>query len=459
MIEIDSRDELISALRRAAALEHSVVCRYLFAGFSLKTHVAEGGATAAQLERVRTWQATLFRVAREEMEHMGLACNLLTAVGGAAHVRRPEWSIEVVESGVGTDLRRFDETTLAEFAEIERSHAIPTATESLQESPTDVNSAGRPNIGRAKHSREAITEAVRRRDTSDSDGESIGELYTRIREGLGRLSRQNSLLFVGPVDAQVSNESLDLPPGWFNFNLHRVDDLATAERAIDQILEASHEPTRPSDPSHADAFEQILEELHALRSSDPAFEPARPVAPNPTITPRAAAGKRGTLIRHPLSRRSAALFNLAYETMLLMLGRYYAPAGDAPHERAALQKSLFFPLMTTVVRPLGELLTRMPIDEGTSDRTAGAGFEVRSDLVLPPDALSAWTVLHERLRRLADDAARLSDAMHTSGESWTQHVDARLSYLAENLARLALNFERNIDLRPAQVHHLFKKVF
>lgn len=427
MTEIDSRYELISALHKAAALEHGVVCRYLFAGFSLKTHPAEGGATPAQLERVRTWQTTLFRVAREEMEHMGLVCNLLTAVGGAGHVQRPDWRRYDESAGAGTDLRRFDEATVAEFAALERAHtAMATVADDRREAGTD---------------------------------ESIGVLYARIREGFDQLSRHNSLLFVGPEDAQVSNDTLNLPPGWYDFNLHRVNDLSTAVEAIDQIVEASQDSTRPVGASHADAFEDVVSELRAMRKADPDFEPARPVAPNPTVRVPVADERRGSAIRHPLTRRAAALFNSSYEAMLLMLGRFYAPAGEGPGERAALQKSLFFPLMTTVIRPLGEMLTRMPLDDGRSEMTAGPGFEVRSDLVLPPHSLSAWTVLQERLRLLAESAESLSRDVHAIDEPWARHVDGRMAFLHENLARLALNFELNVGLRPAQVHHLFKKVF
>ena len=79
--KIDTREELINALTEAAELEHGLLCQYLFAAFSMKKHPTEG-ATWPQLELVRSWEAHILRVAREEMAHLGTVTNLLTAIGG-----------------------------------------------------------------------------------------------------------------------------------------------------------------------------------------------------------------------------------------------------------------------------------------------------------------------------------------------------------------------------------------
>ena len=46
-IVIEDREELIFMLSEAAALEHMILCEYLFAAFSLKREVSEG-VTACQ---------------------------------------------------------------------------------------------------------------------------------------------------------------------------------------------------------------------------------------------------------------------------------------------------------------------------------------------------------------------------------------------------------------------------
>ena len=85
---VTSREELIYLLSRASELEHGLACIYLFAAFSLKNDVSEGGLTPAQAEMVRRWKRRLSSVAVEEMLHLAQVSNMLTAIGGAPHFRR-----------------------------------------------------------------------------------------------------------------------------------------------------------------------------------------------------------------------------------------------------------------------------------------------------------------------------------------------------------------------------------
>src|SRR5215216_2464507 len=86
--EISSRAELIDALRLAAELEHALMAQYLFAAYSLKRYDYEGLAPE-QLERVRRWASLITLIARQEMEHLGLALNLLSSIGGTPSFTRP----------------------------------------------------------------------------------------------------------------------------------------------------------------------------------------------------------------------------------------------------------------------------------------------------------------------------------------------------------------------------------
>ncbi len=87
-VRIENRAQLIYVLTEAAELEHGIMCCYMFTACTMKRDVKEG-ITAAQLDMVRRWRGTILQIAIQEMVHMALACNLLTAVGGAPHVRRP----------------------------------------------------------------------------------------------------------------------------------------------------------------------------------------------------------------------------------------------------------------------------------------------------------------------------------------------------------------------------------
>src|SRR5258708_22138192 len=84
---VTTREELIYLLSRAAELEHGLACIYLFAAYSLKNDVSEGGMTGEQAAMVRGWRRFLSSVAVEEMGHLAQVSNLLTAIGGAPHFK------------------------------------------------------------------------------------------------------------------------------------------------------------------------------------------------------------------------------------------------------------------------------------------------------------------------------------------------------------------------------------
>jgi len=56
-----TRERLIFALCEAAELEHTLMCTYLYAAFSLKSGEAEG-LSAAEAEAVARWRRTALRL-------------------------------------------------------------------------------------------------------------------------------------------------------------------------------------------------------------------------------------------------------------------------------------------------------------------------------------------------------------------------------------------------------------
>ncbi len=72
----------------AAELEHGLTCEYLFAAFSLKQR-ADEGVSAEQLAAVGRWRATVLGVAAQEMLHLALSANTLTALGASPQLSRP----------------------------------------------------------------------------------------------------------------------------------------------------------------------------------------------------------------------------------------------------------------------------------------------------------------------------------------------------------------------------------
>src|SRR5258708_29463458 len=74
--------------REAAELEHTILCEYLFAAFTMKQR-ADEGLTAAQLEAVDRSRTVILTVAKQELLHLTLVQNLLTAIGPAPDLSRP----------------------------------------------------------------------------------------------------------------------------------------------------------------------------------------------------------------------------------------------------------------------------------------------------------------------------------------------------------------------------------
>src|SRR5438132_669781 len=114
---VTTREELIYLLSRAAELEHGLACIYLFAAYSLKNDVSEGGMTDEQAEMVRGWRRFLCSVAVEEMGHLAQVSNLLTAIGGAPHFRRPNFPLPPSEFpfGIRLSLEPFSQETIERF--------------------------------------------------------------------------------------------------------------------------------------------------------------------------------------------------------------------------------------------------------------------------------------------------------------------------------------------------------
>jgi hypothetical protein len=64
--------------------------------------------------------------------------------------------------------------------------------------------------------------------------------------------------------------------------------------------------------------------------------------------------------------------------------------------------------MSSVVRPLAEVLTEMPATDDPGGGNAGPGFEIYSGIRLAPDRANRWTVFQERLNQEAEDTSALS---------------------------------------------------
>jgi hypothetical protein len=107
----------------------------------------------------------------------------------------------------------------------------------------------------------------------------------------------------------------------------------------------------------------------------------------------------------------------------MLLGQFYTPAGETTRQRSEVQATVRRS-MSAILRPIMEVLTDIPVGDGSPRRGAGAPFEVDGRIQLAASAVARWAVLDERLERAADEAARLARG---SGIE-------RLRFIAENIA-------------------------
>src|ERR1700710_876438 len=91
-VVIGSREQLLHLLAEAAEIEHTLMCSYLYAAFSLK-RAGEPGVSEEQGEALKRRREAIINVAVEEMGHLVIVANLAVAVGGRPHFGRPAFPV------------------------------------------------------------------------------------------------------------------------------------------------------------------------------------------------------------------------------------------------------------------------------------------------------------------------------------------------------------------------------
>jgi CDGSH-type Zn-finger protein/truncated hemoglobin YjbI len=384
---IEHREALIYMLCEAAELEHGIMCQYLFAAFSLKQR-ADEGLSGRELEAVHRWRKHISHVATQEMLHLALVHNILSAIGAAPHLARPNLPAPAAHypAGVQLVLLPFGEQALRHFMFLERPEGME-----LQDAE------GMAAIGMAAPLMMSERDIVPR----GQDFKTVGHLYRSIEAGLDNLVAKHSedWLFVGPRRAQATAADFGWP------ELIPVTDLASARRAIDEILEQGEGPRGQWRDAHFGQFVAILDEYAQLRSANPDFDPVRPVLAANVRTPER--DVEVPLISDPLTARVTDLFNVAYEILLQIFERFFAHTEETDAQLKVLADATVG-LMLRVIKPLGDLITTLPVGADHVGATAGPSFELfyESDYLMPHRA-AAWALLAERL----DEAAWLCDAI------------------------------------------------
>jgi hypothetical protein len=386
-IVIENREELVFLLTEAATLEHMVMCGYLYAAFSMK-HEEGQGLDQDGLNLVARWDRTVSEVAVQEMLHLSLVNNLLTSVGAAPHLLRPNFPVrsKYFSSTVQMALLPLGEQALRHFLYLERPEGM-TLRDARSLSKRLQRSEVRDHAELVPFRQEFST---------------IGHLYRGIERGLVRLADKygEKRLFAGSTRTQATKETF----GWKE--LVTVHDLKSAAKAVETIIVEGEGARGDWKNAHFGKFLAVHDEFRETTAANPGFEPANPVIPayvkvHGDITERVAT------ITDPFTFRVAELFNASYETAMQVLTRFFLHVDTSQEELTTLADSAIG-LMSEVLRPLGRIMTTLPVGSDHPGKTAGPAFEVyRRTSYFLPHRQSAWVILHERLTELADFSSRL----------------------------------------------------
>ena len=412
-IVVQDREELIYLLCEAAEFEHAVMCTYLYAMWSLKRDASEG-VTAEELAAIERWRLLLRQIAREEMLHLALVNNMLTALGSAPHLWKPEFPVRPgrFPADVVMKLMPFSAAALDHFLYIERPEGVAIP-----------DGAG---FEHAHYHRVARADLL---SPASQDYVSQGHLYHGIINGFARLTETcggEKRVFVGHGDAQVGAAEFGLP------GLFKVTNLDTARRAIEEIVIQGEGAPAHSETSHYAKFAAIKAELAHLKAARPDFEPARNVAANPTLLTEAPTDL--TAITDATAAKVVDLGNAVYALMMRALAQVFSPAPLPAELRTGL--AVGSTELMYALQMVGEAATKLPTGSGT---TAGLTFTLpRSAGQLVQSCASQ--ILSERTQELADAATALERHAPLAG------VGERLAKLAKRFDTLHDRYEEHIAL-------------
>jgi hypothetical protein len=414
-IVIENRKTLTYLLCEAAELEHGLMCEYLYAAFSLKT-APDDTLPAEHLETVERWRSVILGVAAQEMLHWALVNNILTAVGSAPYVARPHMPHQAkgYPAGVQLALVPFGERALRHFLFLER----PEGLELRDAEGFDPSGPALPIM--------STTDVV----PWGQEFHTVGHLYRSIQGGIRNLADRlgEEQLFIGPREAQANPESFGWP------QLVPITDTATASQAIDDIVEQGEGARGDWSAAHYGRFLAVLDELLAIKSDDPTFEPAHRVV---------SAGVRpvdgvhpDVVITDPVTAAVSDLFNVNYDLILQILVRFLANVGEDREQLGILARTAVT-LMFTAIKPLGLLLAALPVGAELPGATAGANFQLfYQKSFLLPHRRATWIRFTERL----DEAAEFADGIAASGRA-----RAVLDDVGRSLHQLAALMGSRID--------------
>jgi hypothetical protein len=406
-IVLGPREQLFHLLAEAAEIEHTLMCSYLYAAFSLKRAGTEGltGQEGAAVER---WRKAIVGVAVEEMTHLLLVSNLAIAIGGRPHFGRPNFPVEpgYFPSGVVVKLTPFDEDTLQHLIYLERPRGVRHAD-------------GEGFEHEEEYRRE---EAYLGLMPSAQDYTTVGRLYDALRLNLTATSQRlgEAALFIGDVGAQVGADVVELE------GVTKIATLEDALRAIDTIVAQGEGSPADREDSHYQRFLSIRNEYQGLLEANPKFVPAWAAAESPVMRrPPEPDGK--IFVDTPVAAKVLDLGNALYNLLLRCLVQAFGRQGAA---QAVNQRRYFdaaFPLMHALSLA-AEALVQLPASASHPGTNAGLSFTILRSVEPLLAGRAETLLLQERVRELRGAAASVANEV-----SALAPIDQILSKVADAL--------------------------
>jgi Ferritin-like len=380
------KPRVVMLLQTAAELEHELSCQYLYAAFTIKSG-GDPGLTPSQASRLDQWEQQVTKVAIQEMSHLMMASNLLTALGSDPHLWRPNFpqpATRYSKIGLPSMLAPFTLATASRFMCWEKPDAHGWWQSWCQR----------------------VAQGARDGDAAPSDDAedygTIGALYDEIRDSL---NAHPDWIDPTTVPRQVTSKLIPFTP-----RVPAVTDATVASQTIDLIVTEGEGISDWESTSHFAYFHQIVEQLSAAGDNPSPFEPAWPTVENPAYV-ASLAPPGANVIDDPAASALGLLFNDAYRLLMCLLGRLFVSDGESRAERQTLA-NLALGLMPLVVGRLGTLLTRVPAGSTYPGLYAGPSFELPADgpasLLAVGARSDVWPSLSAGLSRLASQARLLA---------------------------------------------------
>ena len=163
---------------------------------------------------------------------------------------------------------------------------------------------------------------------------------------------------------------------------------------------------------HFGLFKSIQIQYKSFLNADPTFAPARNIIINPIVFNKGNyASGSGELIVHPVTRDAADIFDDCYNLMLQALQHCFANTINDKKFNKQIA-SFAIQMMVRVIKPLGELLTRLPAFMDPDLKKAGAAFGLGRHVSLPNNNYLVKIIVRERAGEINDRLQKLPFENH-----------------------------------------------